>query len=182
MKALFALLAVLIVALIFWAFSDSPDEQTNDSNPPKSAKENSSSNSGRANDAGENPDERTDSTGTGRTRVIGKSKPQGLTATWHPEKKGFFISPYNQEEIEAIGVISGSKVTDSDGNELLVPSFEESPVKLYPIGAPVPGRPGYALNPYTQNEVDVRGIPKGSLVQDPNDPEGKVHRFRVPGE
>jgi len=27
------------------------------------------------------------------------------------------------------------------------------------------------LNPYTNNLLDLRGIPKGTLVRDPNDPD-----------
>jgi len=180
MKALFALLSVLIVALIIWALNDTNDEQNNDPGSPKSAEETTSTKSDRSAKAGENPDEKTEPAGTGRTRVIGRSKPQGLTATWHPEKKGIFISPYNEEEIKAIGVVTGSKVTDSDGNELIAPPFEDSPVKLYPIGLSVPNRPGYALNPFTQNPVDIRGIPPGSLVMDPVDPAKADHKFRTP--
>jgi hypothetical protein len=50
---------------------------------------------------------------------------------------------------------------------------------VYPEATPVPGKPGLVFNPYTNQIIDVRGIPPGSLVKDPTVAEGKV--FRVPG-
>lgn len=44
---------------------------------------------------------------------------------------------------------------------------------------PVPGRPGYVFNPYTQNMVDVSGIPSGTKVKDPHDKD-ETHIFKVP--
>ena len=43
----------------------------------------------------------------------------------------------------------------------------------------IPGKEGFVFNPYTNNPVDVRGIPSGTLVRDPQDPN-KDHKFRVP--
>jgi hypothetical protein len=55
------------------------------------------------------------------------------------------------------------------------------PVKPgYPRAIPIPGKEGYVFNPHTNNPVDVRGIPSGTLVEDPQDPNGSKHRFRVP--
>ncbi len=54
----------------------------------------------------------------------------------------------------------------------------ESKPNIIPLGKPVPGRPGFLFNPYTQNQVDVEGIPSGLKVRDPQDPKGRV--FRVP--
>lgn len=55
------------------------------------------------------------------------------------------------------------------------------PVKPgYPRAIPIPGKAGYVFNPFTNNPVDVRGIPSGTLVEDPQDPNGSKHRFRVP--
>lgn len=50
----------------------------------------------------------------------------------------------------------------------------------YPRAIPIPGKDGYVFNPYTNNPVDVRGIPSGTLVKDPQDPEGSKNFFRVP--
>ena len=49
----------------------------------------------------------------------------------------------------------------------------------YPYATKVPNRPGFVYNPYTRNQVDVRGIPQGTLVLDPNDNDS-THKFRVP--
>lgn len=46
-------------------------------------------------------------------------------------------------------------------------------------GIPIPGKPGFIFNPWTNNPTDVRGIPAGTLVRDPQDPD-KSHKFRVP--
>ena len=43
----------------------------------------------------------------------------------------------------------------------------------------IPGKEGFVFNPFTNNPVDVRGIPSGTLVRDPQDPN-KDHKFRVP--
>lgn len=58
------------------------------------------------------------------------------------------------------------------------PQGEPAPPK-YKTAERVPGRAGYVFNPWTNGEVDVRGIPKGSLVRDPKD-SNKDHKFRVP--
>jgi len=52
--------------------------------------------------------------------------------------------------------------------------------KTYQTARKIPGRSGYVFNPWTMEPVDVGGIPSGSLVQDPNDPNKSIHRFRVP--
>ncbi|MFD2157378.1 hypothetical protein ACFSW8_00530 [Rubritalea tangerina] len=49
----------------------------------------------------------------------------------------------------------------------------------YPYASKVPGKQGFVFNPYTKNQVDVRGIPSGTLVRDPYDSD-KTHKFRVP--
>lgn len=43
----------------------------------------------------------------------------------------------------------------------------------------IPGKEGFVFNPFTNNPVDVRGIPSGTLVRDPQDPNTE-HKFRVP--
>jgi len=57
------------------------------------------------------------------------------------------------------------------------PVVEKKPSK-YPTA--VPTRKGFVENPYTGNEVDVRGIPGGRLVVDPEDPNQLTNKFRVP--
>lgn len=53
------------------------------------------------------------------------------------------------------------------------------PSATYQYASKIPGKPGYVFNPFTQNQVDVRGIPSGTLVRDPNDSD-PTHKFRVP--
>ena len=60
------------------------------------------------------------------------------------------------------------------------PSPDGSVKAGYPRAIPIPGKEGYVFNPHTNNPVDVRGIPSGTLVEDPQDPNGSKHRFRVP--
>lgn len=47
----------------------------------------------------------------------------------------------------------------------------------YPVADPVPGRPGFVFSPDTNQPIDVRGMPSGTLVMDPSSPRSK---FRVP--
>ena len=55
---------------------------------------------------------------------------------------------------------------------------QQAPPK-YKIAERVLGRAGFVYNPWTNEEVDARGIPKGSLIRDPKD-SNKDHKFRVP--
>ena len=47
------------------------------------------------------------------------------------------------------------------------------------MAVPIPGKEGFVFNPFTNDPVDVRAIPPGTLVRDPNDPNPD-HKFRVP--
>jgi hypothetical protein len=51
--------------------------------------------------------------------------------------------------------------------------------KDYRVAIPIPGKEGFVFNPFTNDPVDVRAIPPGTLVRDPNDPDPE-HKFRVP--
>ena len=51
--------------------------------------------------------------------------------------------------------------------------------KGFKVGRPVPGKAGFVFNPWTNNVVDVRGLPPGTLVRDPVDSD-QTHKFRVP--
>lgn len=48
-----------------------------------------------------------------------------------------------------------------------------------PTAKKIPGKPGHVYNPFNQNEVDVDGIPSGTKVRDPHDPD-ETHIFKVP--
>lgn len=88
--------------------------------------------------------------------------------------------------------------------EVLVPSaaLGDTPIQDLPplppvqpeyrYAIPVPGRPGWVYNPYTNRPLDVRGIASGRLIYDDTDPENRyedgslkpiseiTRRFRVP--
>lgn len=53
------------------------------------------------------------------------------------------------------------------------------PKSKYRTAVPIPGKPGFVFNPWTNKAVDVRGVPGGMLVRDPND-GNPDHKFRVP--
>jgi hypothetical protein len=52
--------------------------------------------------------------------------------------------------------------------------------KEYAVANPVPGKEGMVFSPYNNKIVDVRGIPSGSLVQDPTSQPSEKKYFRVP--
>ncbi len=60
---------------------------------------------------------------------------------------------------------------------------QEAKPDVNPTGPPtavkIPGKPGFVYNPFNKNEVDVDGIPPGTKVRDPFDPD-QSHIFRVP--
>lgn len=53
------------------------------------------------------------------------------------------------------------------------------PGERFPFAEPIPDKEGFFFNPWTNNPVDCRGIPPGTLVRDPGDPDPD-HKFRVP--
>lgn len=68
--------------------------------------------------------------------------------------------------------------TQTNANDTPLAAHEY--VDGYPLANRVPGRRGYVFNPYTQNMVDVEGIPQLTKVMDPDDPEREKHVFRIP--
>jgi hypothetical protein len=73
---------------------------------------------------------------------------------------------------------------EAEKNERIKPieSGTREPVKppsKYRTAMPIPGKPGFVYNPWTNRSVDVRGIPSGTLIRDPNDGD-PTHKFRVP--
>lgn len=67
----------------------------------------------------------------------------------------------------------------SEGTSPPEPSKEGEP-KPVPVAKAVEGRPGYVFSPFSGKVVDVRGIPKMTLVQDPDFPIEEKKYFRVP--
>jgi len=48
------------------------------------------------------------------------------------------------------------------------------------VARPVPGKPGFVFSPFNNKIIDVKGIPSGTLVQDPTYPASEKKYFRVP--
>ena len=59
------------------------------------------------------------------------------------------------------------------------PSPNPPPKQNYRTAVAIPGKQGFVFNPFTNDPVDVRSIPSGTLVIDPHDPKSE-HKFRVP--
>lgn len=58
------------------------------------------------------------------------------------------------------------------------PKLEKKPE--HPVAKAVEGQPGFVLSPFNKQIVDVRGVPAGTLVQDPTYPAEEKRLFRVP--
>lgn len=52
-------------------------------------------------------------------------------------------------------------------------------IEIIPKAGAVPGKPGFVINPWTQKEVDVRGMKPKSFFRDPNAPDPR-HEFIIP--
>ncbi len=48
------------------------------------------------------------------------------------------------------------------------------------VARAVPGKPGFVFSPFNNKIIDVKGIPSGTLVQDPTYPTSDKKYFRVP--
>ncbi|MFT5905273.1 MAG: hypothetical protein ACI9E1_000868 [Cryomorphaceae bacterium] len=77
----------------------------------------------------------------------------------------------------------GYRDTARNGVNEAVPPVSSLPPVVKPgvvkFAAPVKGKLGFVYNPYTSNQVDVRGIPSGTKVRDPHD-SNPAHIFKVP--
>ena len=75
-----------------------------------------------------------------------------------------------QDQLDSVGPSNDS----GDSNPPEPPKKKD-----YRVAVPIPGKEGFVFNPFTNDPVDVRAIPPGTLVRDPNDPN-PAHMFRVP--
>lgn len=96
-------------------------------------------------------------------------------------RAGYAYSPYTGESLDVRGKRAGLAmidVSDELARKLIVPWVEPELGVNMPYAVPVPGRYGYVFNPFTGKMVDVRGVPEGMVVTDPNGPSPD-HRFRI---
>jgi len=56
----------------------------------------------------------------------------------------------------------------------------ETSGRKYPVAKKAPGRDGYVLSPYTSKLMNVRGIPRGTVVPDQTSPDSPQKSFIVP--
>ena len=60
------------------------------------------------------------------------------------------------------------------------PTIDKPAPKNHPTASAVPGKPGFVFSPFNNKVVDVKGIPSGTLVADPQYPASEKKHFRVP--
>jgi len=84
-----------------------------------------------------------------------------------------------REKLEEERLANGDGSTETTD---VIPPILRDPVKRtskYRTARAIVTKPGYVFNPWTNKAVDVRGIPSGTLIRDPNDGDPD-HKFRVP--
>jgi hypothetical protein len=80
-----------------------------------------------------------------------------------------------------LGGTDGTNGTNgTDGGEGAGGDEVPPPVGGIPTAASVPGRPGFVFSPFNNKIIDVKGIPSGTIVADPQFPKEAKKHFRVP--
>jgi hypothetical protein len=88
----------------------------------------------------------------------------------------------NKEAAERRARLREKEAEEKTNNPTVTPPKVTKPeVKKskFPTALPIPGKPGFVFNPWTNKAVDVRAVPSGYLVRDPGD-GNPDHKFRVP--
>lgn len=83
----------------------------------------------------------------------------------------------NKEEMKGSAAETGTTTQTSEATPK--PQIEEKHAD-YAVANKVPGKDGFVFSPYNNKVVDVRDIPKGTLVQDPTYTGAGKGYFRVP--
>lgn len=68
----------------------------------------------------------------------------------------------------------GMAPSDASPKTRVRPQVERKSVEM------VDGRPGFARSPYTGEEIDIRGLLPGSVIDDPSFAEGSGKQIRIP--
>lgn len=83
--------------------------------------------------------------------------------------------------------LAGGTGTAEETTTPTVPTRTDDPTPPKPdpkpsmqVARPVPGKPGFVFSPFNNKLIDVKGIPSGTLVQDPTYPPEEKKYFRVP--
>lgn len=103
-----------------------------------------------------------------------------------PGQVGKVISPFSGAIVDVTGSAPGDIVEDpgypdDKTKKFMIPDgLEAEPEGEPPVALTVPGNNGMVFSPFNNKMVDVRGIPAGTLVQDPSYPPAAKKFFRVP--
>ena len=100
-------------------------------------------------------------------------QPQPLPGGYPDPAPGSDLTSSEQADIREARDRVRNRETSGDpspnpGND---PASNPPPRKQYRVAATVPGRPGLVIDPFTNVMIDVKGIPGGTLVTNPGDPE-----------
>jgi hypothetical protein len=118
----------------------------------------------------------------------------GLVA-WYPSRKPDAVAasgmksdtPGEKQEPESTPKpVEGAPKDPEETNQRTRPS-QPPPERTYikpqpeiPVAEPLKDKPGFVVSPYNNKIVDVKDIPKGTLVADPSFPPEEKKYFRVP--
>ncbi len=120
-----------------------------------------------------------------KSAAAAKVKAQADAKAKATKKANETTKKVTKKVVKPITGITGANTgsTDATNNKTVT---KKDPVVVKPaipkvvkFAAPVPGKDGFVFNPYTHNQVDVRGIPSGTKVRDPHD-NNPAHIFKVP--
>jgi hypothetical protein len=75
---------------------------------------------------------------------------------------------------------AGANTRLSAPNKPAPPQHKPPKPAEYPTAKALPDREGFVLSPYTNKIIDVRGLPSGTLVADPEFSTQDKKFFRVP--
>jgi len=99
---------------------------------------------------------------------------EGLTVEYAAKKKADDEAKKTKDELTE----TKSTTDNSGAGATTKPKTEKR--SDYAFANKVPGKEGFVFSPYNQKVVDVRGMPSGTLVQDPTYPVAEKKFFRVP--
>lgn len=95
---------------------------------------------------------------------IGKNFPAKHAARWqsHLMREPRTATPI-QDWLAAQPADVRQRLTPEEGAAPAIPAGKQD----YPVAKAIPGKPGFVLSPYTNKIIDVREMPPGTLVRDP---------------
>ncbi|HEY1122838.1 MAG TPA: hypothetical protein VGE67_14605 [Haloferula sp.] len=117
-----------------------------------------------------------------------------------PDKPGYVVSPFNGRHLYIGAIPAGKLIADpyfaveedfrifripEGASEILSSPVAENDQELRrmnaPEGKPVPGKPGFIIDPYDQSEIDITGWTPGSIIMACGSIPGADRYIKVPG-